>query len=63
MISTSTKGRDPHKDSVRLRRKAVERGIVCLTSLDTANALADCIAMKKTIGDVELVDITTIPER
>ena len=63
VISTSTKGRDPHKDSVRLRRKAVERGIVCLTSLDTANALADCIAMKKTIGDVELVDITTIPER
>ena len=63
VISTSTKGRDPHKDSVRLRRKAVERGIVCLTSLDTANALADCIAMKKTINDVELVDITTIPER
>ena len=63
VISTSTKGRDPHKDSVRLRRKAVERGIVCLTSLDTANALADCIAMKKTIGDVELVDITTIPQR
>ena len=43
-----------------MRRKAVERGIVCLTSLDTANALAECIAMNKTINDVDLVDITKI---
>lgn len=60
VISTSAKGRSPAKDSVKLRRKAVEHGIVCLTSLDTANALADCIAMNKTINDVELVDITKI---
>lgn len=60
VISTSAKGRLPAKDSVKIRRKAVERGIVCLTSLDTANALADCIAMNKTINDIELVDITKI---
>ena len=60
MISTSAKGRLPARDSVKLRRKAVERSIVCLTSLDTANALADCLALDKTIDDVELVDITKI---
>ena len=60
VISTSEKGRLPAKDSVRIRRKAVERSIVCLTSLDTANAMADCLAMNKTIDDIELVDITKI---
>lgn len=60
VISTSAKGRSPLKDSVRLRRKAVERGVVCLTSLDTANALADCMAMDKTVQDIELIDITKI---
>ncbi len=60
VISTSKKGRSPQKDSVKLRRKAVEHGIVCLTSLDTAKALADCIAMNKTVQDIELVDITKI---
>ncbi|MDF2567518.1 MAG: carbamoyl-phosphate synthase large subunit [Oscillospiraceae bacterium] len=60
VISTSAKGRKPARDSVKLRRKAVERSICCLTSLDTANAIADCLAMKKTIKDVELVDITKI---
>ena len=29
------------KDSVKIRRKAVERSIASLTSLDTANAVAD----------------------
>ncbi len=60
VISTSAKGRLPQKDSVKLRRKAVERGVVCLTSLDTANALADCMAMNKGVQDIELVDITKI---
>ena len=60
VISTSEKGRLPAKDSVRIRRKAVERSIVCLTSLDTANAMADCLAMNKTVDDIDLVDITKI---
>ncbi len=60
IISTSAKGRKPATDTVKIRRKAVEHGIVCLTSLDTANALADCIAMDKTIDDVDLIDITKI---
>ena len=60
VISTSEKGRIPARDSVKIRRKAVERSIVCLTSLDTANAVADCLAMDKTIDDVDLVDIASI---
>ena len=45
---------------MKIRRKAVERSIPCLTSLDTANALVRCLAMSKTIDDVELVNITEI---
>ena len=60
VISTSEKGRQPARDSVKIRRKAVERSIACLTSIDTANAIADVLAMDKTIDDVELVDITKI---
>ena len=60
VISTSAKGRQPARDSVKIRRKAVERSIACLTSLDTANALADCLLGGKNMNDVELVDITKI---
>ena len=60
VISTSSKGRIPSLDSVKMRRKAVELSIPCLTSLDTANALADSLMLQKTIADVPLVDITTI---
>jgi carbamoyl-phosphate synthase large subunit len=60
VISTSSEGRKPAKDSVKIRRKAVERSIPCLTSLDTANALVNCLLMEKTIDNVELVDIAQI---
>ena len=60
VISTSETGRQPSRDSVKMRRKAVERSIACLTAIDTANALLDCLEMHKTINDVELVDITKI---
>ena len=60
VISISAKGRQPQRESVQIRRKAVERSIVCLTSLDTANAVADCLGMDKTVADIDLVDITTI---
>ena len=60
VISTSTKGRQPAREGVRIRRKAVERSIACLTAIDTAKVLVDCISMNKSIQDVELVDITQI---
>jgi carbamoyl-phosphate synthase large subunit len=60
VISTSTKGRIPERDSVKMRRKAVEHSIPCLTSLDTANALITCLKMEKSMKDIDLVDITKI---
>ncbi|MDE7094285.1 MAG: carbamoyl-phosphate synthase large subunit, partial [Oscillospiraceae bacterium] len=60
MISTSAKGRLPARDSVKMRRKSVERSICSLTAVDTANALANVLLSEKTIEDVELVDITKI---
>ena len=57
VISTSTKGRDPDRDSVKIRRKAVERSVPCLTSVDTADAIADCLLSKYSEATIELVDI------
>ncbi|MGN1415578.1 MAG: carbamoyl-phosphate synthase large subunit [Oscillospiraceae bacterium] len=60
VISTSEKGRIPQFDSVKIRRKTVERSICCLTAIDTANAVADILSMGKKIEDMEMVDITKI---
>lgn len=60
MISTSAKGRMPARDSVKMRRKSVERSICSLTAIDTARALANVLESGKSIKDVELVDITEI---
>ena len=57
VISTSAKGRDPVAESVKLRRLAVERDIDCLTSIDTANALADCLASEYSLENSSLIDI------
>ncbi|KIL35358.1 carbamoyl phosphate synthase large subunit [Cohnella kolymensis] len=39
VVNTLTKGKAPERDGFRIRREAVENGVVCLTSLDTVNAL------------------------
>jgi len=57
VISTSTKGRNPDRDSVKIRRKAVERSVPCLTSVDTADVVADCLMSKYWDTTIELVDI------
>lgn len=62
VISTSSKGRIPTRDSVKIRRKTVERNIPCLTSIDTANALAECLMSKYSQHSTELVDINNMRE-
>jgi len=57
ILSTSAKGRIPARDSVKLRRKAVSLGIPCLTSVDTAMALADSLLSRYSEINTELVDI------
>ncbi|WP_312469236.1 carbamoyl-phosphate synthase large subunit [Neobacillus sp.] len=39
IINTLTKGKQPERDGFRIRREAVENGVPCLTSLDTADAI------------------------
>ncbi|WP_342430539.1 carbamoyl-phosphate synthase large subunit [Neobacillus sp. FSL H8-0543] len=39
IINTLTKGKQPESDGFRIRREAVENGVPCLTSLDTADAI------------------------
>ncbi len=43
VINTITKGKTPRKEGFEIRRVAAERGIPCLTSLDTANALYEAV--------------------
>ncbi len=57
VISTSAKGRNPARDSVKIRRKASLLGIPCLTALDTANALADSLMSRYTPENTEIIDI------
>ena len=51
VISTSAKGRIPSRDSVKIRRKTVERNIPCLTS---------CLKSRYSQQSTELVDINNM---
>ncbi len=61
IISTSAKGRNPADDDVKIRRKASVLGIPCLTSIDTANALADSLLSGYNQENTELIDINNMP--
>lgn len=39
VINTFSIGKQPERDGFRIRREAVENGVACLTSLDTAVAI------------------------
>ena len=56
IISTSKKGRDPQRDSVIFRRKAVTLGIPTMTAIDTASALIDSITSNYNQHNTALVD-------
>ncbi|MBM7571760.1 carbamoyl-phosphate synthase large subunit [Aquibacillus albus] len=43
VVNTITSGLQPRSDGFRIRREAVEHGIACLTSLDTAEAILNVI--------------------
>jgi Carbamoylphosphate synthase large subunit (split gene in MJ) len=65
IVSTSAKGRNPAFDDVKIRRRAVALGIPCLTSIDTANALADSLHSGYQETNTSLIDINEYikPER
>ena len=60
VINTPTHGRKPDRDGFKIRRKAVEQSIPCMTSLDTARALVNTLKMKKEIQDVKIIDISKL---
>ncbi len=60
VFSTSARGRDPQRDSVRLRRKTVELSIPCITAVDTAKSLVQCLRSDHELKKIELVDIATL---
>ena len=61
VVNTLTKGKEPERDGFRIRREAVENGVVCMTSLDTVNALLSMlqaldfssVAMPGFVGSLE----------
>jgi len=57
VINTPTKGRKPERDGFRIRRRAVETTVPCLTSLDTARAFVDCLERNMNINDLEAVEL------
>ena len=60
IISTSSKGRLPERESVKLRRRATIAGIDSLTSIDTSNALLKCLECKYSEDNTILVNINTL---
>jgi carbamoyl-phosphate synthase large subunit len=59
VIDTPTQGRDKSRDGFMIRRIAIETGVNCLTSLDTANALLTSLESDAK-QNLTLVDIATI---
>ncbi|SFL59412.1 carbamoyl-phosphate synthase large subunit [Salibacterium qingdaonense] len=45
IINTLTQGKQPARDGFRIRREAVENEVVCMTSMDTADALLRVLEM------------------
>ena len=57
------RARAPTRAPVRLRRKAVELSIPCITAVDTANALVNCLRSDHSLENIPLVDIATLYHR
>lgn len=53
IINTPTKGRQSSRDGFKIRRTAVEHGITCLTSVDTAAALCQALKLNKSEKDLK----------
>ena len=60
VFSTSAHGRDPRRDSVKMRRKAVELSIPCITAIDTAKVLVNALLGDHSMKNIPLVDISKL---
>ncbi len=59
VIDTPTQGRDKSRDGFLIRRTAIETGVNCLTSLDTARALVTSLENART-GELTLIDVASL---
>ena len=59
VIDTPTQGRDKSRDGFLIRRTAIETGVNCLTSLDTAAALVTSLESAHD-RELTLVDVATL---
>ena len=57
IINTPTKGRGSLSDGFKIRRAAIENGITCLTSIDTARAISDIIKRDIKPKDLRIVHL------
>ena len=58
VIDTPTQGRDKSRDGFLIRRTAIQTGVNCLTSLDTARALVGSLETKS--NELSLIDIAKL---
>ena len=63
VIDTPTQGRDKSRDGFLIRRTAIETGVNCLTSLDTARALVGSLETKMRSETMEPVDIARLERK
>jgi carbamoyl-phosphate synthase large subunit len=64
LLNTPERARTPERDGLKIRRAAVENGVPCLTSLDTANALLLALKYRneqkvvgvRSVNDYEVAD-------
>ncbi len=59
VIDTPTQGRDKSRDGFLIRRTAIETGVNCLTSLDTAKALVTSLENAQR-GELTLIDVAAL---
>ncbi|MBP7175477.1 MAG: carbamoyl-phosphate synthase large subunit [Thermoclostridium sp.] len=57
IVNTPTRGRAPQRDGFKIRRKAVESSIPCLTSMDTAFGLLKCLQLGKKPEELEIYNL------
>ena len=61
VIDTPTQGRDKSRDGFLIRRTAIETGVNCLTSLDTARALVSSLEhAQQSKRNLDIIDIAQL---
>ncbi|SJZ75991.1 carbamoyl-phosphate synthase large subunit [Garciella nitratireducens] len=57
IVNIPTRGRDAQRDGFQIRRKAMERGIFCFTSLDTVKAVIDVIRISRLDSELSIYEL------